>query len=80
MRQYPRRYWTDPRVQIRSSDIRGHGLFARTPFRAGEIIEVMGGDVMTEAESLRCVMLSVALTPLRPVMLYASRPGEAMIC
>jgi uncharacterized protein len=49
-KSYLARYWSDPRVEIRASLIEGNGLFAREPIREGEIVEVMGGAVLTQAE------------------------------
>jgi len=43
-------YWMDPRVEIRASPIERNGLFAREPLKAGEVVEVMGGTVLDEAE------------------------------
>jgi hypothetical protein len=48
--KHPSRYWTNPRVEIRASPIEGNGLFARELLKAGEIVEVMGGMVLDEAE------------------------------
>jgi SET domain-containing protein len=47
---YRARFWTDPRAQISPSLTAGHGLFAVEPIRAGEVVEIMGGIVLTEAE------------------------------
>ena len=47
---YPSRYWTNPRVEIRASSIEGNGLFARETIREGEVVEVMSGRVLDEAE------------------------------
>jgi uncharacterized protein len=49
-KSYLSRYWTDHRVEIRASPIEGNGLFIREPFKEGEIVEVMGGMVLDEAE------------------------------
>ncbi len=50
----PRRYrpetWTDPRQEFRDSPIHGVGAFARAPIQRGEIVEIVGGVVMSEAE------------------------------
>ena len=42
--------WYDPRVQIHQSTIAGGGMFAAQPFRAGEVVAVVGGTLMTTAE------------------------------
>jgi hypothetical protein len=47
---YRRRYWTDPRTEVRPSPIQGQGVFAREPILAGEIVEIIGGTLMTQAE------------------------------
>ncbi len=49
-KSYRSRYWTDPRVEIRASPIEGNGLFAREPLKEGEVVEVMGGMLLDEAE------------------------------
>jgi SET domain-containing protein len=43
-------YWTDPRTEVRPSLIQGQGLFAREPILAGEVVEILGGTLMTQAE------------------------------
>ncbi len=49
----PRRYreqtWVDPRQAFRPSSLQGIGAFARAPIRQGEVVEVVGGTVMSEA-------------------------------
>lgn len=50
LKSYRSHFWTDSRAQIRPSPIAGYGLFAAEPIRQDEIVEVMGGVVMTEAE------------------------------
>jgi uncharacterized protein len=47
---YRSRYWTDPRTEVRPSPIQGQGLFAREPILAGEVVETIGGTLMTQAE------------------------------
>ncbi|HEV8190614.1 MAG TPA: SET domain-containing protein-lysine N-methyltransferase [Ktedonobacterales bacterium] len=42
--------WYDPRVEIRASTIQGGGMFAAQPIRAGEVVAVVGGMLMTTAE------------------------------
>ena len=46
----PSRCWLDPRVEVRSSPIHGLGLFARSPILRGEVVAVMGGQVIDDAE------------------------------
>jgi hypothetical protein len=48
--KYRHRYWTDPRTEIRPSPIQGRGLFAREPILAGEVVEIVGGTLMTQAQ------------------------------
>jgi hypothetical protein len=49
-KKYRYRPWTDPRTEIRPSPIQGQGLFAREPILAGELVEIIGGMLMTHAE------------------------------
>jgi hypothetical protein len=49
-KKYRYRYWTDPRSEIRPSPIQGQGLFAREPILAGEVVEILGGTLMTQTE------------------------------
>lgn len=48
--RYRPRTWIDPRQEFRTSPIQGTGSFARAPIRQGEVIEIIGGTVMTEDE------------------------------
>jgi uncharacterized protein len=47
-RTYSLRSWIDPRVEIRPSPISGLGMFAREPIRAGEVVIIWGGVVLTK--------------------------------
>ncbi len=47
---YRAKTWTDPRQEFRFSPIQGTGSFARAPIAAGEVVEIVGGTAMTEAE------------------------------
>lgn len=47
---YLQQTWLDPRQEIRPSPIQGMGIFARAAIQPGEIVEIIGGRVMTEAE------------------------------
>ena len=49
-KKYRYRYWTDLRTEVRPSEIQGQGLFAREPILAGEVVEIIGGTLMTQAE------------------------------
>lgn len=49
-RTYPPQFWTHPETEIRPSPIVGKGVFARRDFDAGEVIEIVGGVVMTDSE------------------------------
>ena len=42
--------WIDPRQEFRASPIHGIGAFARAPIKQGEVVEILGGVVMTEVE------------------------------
>jgi hypothetical protein len=45
--------WLDPRQQFRPSPTQGIGAFAAAPISEGEVVEIVGGTVMTEAEFRR---------------------------
>jgi hypothetical protein len=49
-RTYLPETWIDPRQDIRPSPIQGMGSFAREAIKQGEIVEIIGGVVMTEDE------------------------------
>jgi hypothetical protein len=38
--------WFNPKTEKRTSPIQGHGLFARLPIPAGEVVAVKGGAIM----------------------------------
>jgi hypothetical protein len=46
----PPRSWLDSRVVVAPSTIEGLGLFAAAPIRRGEVVEILGGTTMTDAE------------------------------
>jgi len=46
----PSACWLDPRVVVRPSPIDGLGLFATEPIDHGEIVEVLGGTILTDAQ------------------------------
>jgi len=50
VRTYLPQTWNDPRVEIRRSAINGDGIFACQPIQKGEVVIIVGGQVMTEAE------------------------------
>src|SRR5512138_2267679 len=50
MKTYLSQTWKDPRIEFRGSPIRGEGLFASEPIREGEVVVIVGGTVMSEAE------------------------------
>jgi hypothetical protein len=52
-REYPARFWTDPRVQARMSPIGGRGAFATSPIRAGETLQMIGGTLVDGHELAR---------------------------
>lgn len=49
-RQYRERTWRDPRQELRESPTHGIGSFASAPVQCGEVVEAVGGVVMTEEE------------------------------
>lgn len=49
----PERCWLDPRVVSRPSAIDGFGLFATTPIATGEVVGVLGGQIIDDAELRR---------------------------
>jgi hypothetical protein len=50
MNEYLSQTWNDPRIEIRESLISGKGMFARQAIWEDEIVSVIGGTVMTQAE------------------------------
>jgi hypothetical protein len=50
MTEYRPESWVDPRVERRKSAIEGFGTFARAPIRAGEVVFIFGGDLVTDAD------------------------------
>ena len=50
----PRRYreqtWVDSRQEFRVSPTHGVGAFARAPIQCGEVVEIVGGVVMTDED------------------------------
>jgi SET domain-containing protein len=50
MKMYLPQTWTDPRIEFRKSRISGDGMFARGPFKKGEVVCIVGGMVMTDSE------------------------------
>ncbi len=49
-RKYNLESWIDTRIEIRPSPIGGKGMFAHEPIKAGEIVIVWGGVVLTEED------------------------------
>lgn len=49
-KKYLPQTWNDPRIEIKKSPISGSGMFAREPIERGEIVCLVGGMVMTDAE------------------------------
>ena len=56
--QHRDKTWIDPRQEFRPSPIQGIGSFARAPIQSGEVVEVIGGRVMT-TEELRTFQTTV---------------------
>jgi hypothetical protein len=50
MKTYLPQTWADPRIEIRRSAIKGDGIFTSQSIREGEVVVIVGGVVMTEAE------------------------------
>ena len=50
MKTYLSQTWTDPRIEFRTSRISGYGMFAREPFKEGEVVCIVGGNAMTDSE------------------------------
>jgi hypothetical protein len=46
----PSACWLVPRVAVRPSPIDGLGLFAAAPIDHGEIVEVLGGMILSDAQ------------------------------
>jgi hypothetical protein len=49
-RKYLAVTWTDPRQKIRPSAIQGYGIIARQAIPKGEVAEIVGGQVMSDAQ------------------------------
>jgi len=49
-RKYNLQSWIDPRIEIRPSPVGGQGMFARELIKAGEIVIVWGGIVLTKED------------------------------
>jgi SET domain-containing protein len=50
MKNYLPQTWRDPRIEFRNSRISGTGMFAREPIKKGEVVCIVGGTVMNDAE------------------------------
>lgn len=50
MKKYLSQTWRDSRIEIRESRIRGDGMIAREPIKQGEVVCIVGGAVMMDAE------------------------------
>ena len=50
MKKYLPQTRRDPRIEIRRSSISGDGMFACQPIQKGEVVVIVGGEVMTDAE------------------------------
>ena len=42
--------WIDPRLEVKKSDIHGHGVFTSQDINAGEIIMIWGGEVIPKKD------------------------------
>jgi SET domain-containing protein len=45
--------WINPRVETRPSPIHGKGMFASTPIRQGEVVNIWGGTFLLTEEDMR---------------------------
>jgi SET domain-containing protein len=50
MKTYLPQTWRDPRLEIDRSSLTGEGMITLEPIREGEVVCIIGGTVMTEAE------------------------------
>ena len=50
MKDYLPQTWNDPRLESRKSPISGNGMFASEAIQKGEVVCIVGGTVMTDAE------------------------------
>jgi hypothetical protein len=57
-RSYAAASWLDPRLERRASTIAGQRLFARAPIRAGEIVLVWGGKVVSREQLFQAITRS----------------------
>jgi hypothetical protein len=48
--EVPPACWLDPRIAVRPSPIDGLGLLAAAPINHGEIVEMLGGTTLTDAQ------------------------------
>lgn len=53
MRPLDGRSWLDPRVRVADSEIEGRGLFATQHIGEGEVVAVLGGRIIDDAELAR---------------------------
>ncbi len=49
-KHYREKTWRGPRQQLKASAVSGTGAFAGAPIHKGEVVEIIGGMVMTEEE------------------------------
>jgi hypothetical protein len=42
--------WVSPKQEVRPSPIQGKGMFARQTIGQGEVVEIIGGQLMSEEE------------------------------
>ena len=55
---YPRTTWYAPELKIRPSSTQGDGMFATRPIHEGEVVVIIGGTVMSDAD-FRAFMATV---------------------
>jgi hypothetical protein len=73
--------YVSPKAEIRSSPVRGRGLFATGEFRPGEVVYVMGGYVFTRpsSESRAPVLWRSEIQIADNLFICAGHPDDCMI-
>jgi uncharacterized protein len=77
----PSACWLDPRVAVRPSPIDGLGVFAAAPIDHGEIVEVLGGTILTDAQVQAMIDRGerydgIVLGPNQQLAIDSSWPGS----
>ncbi len=61
---YLKRSWIDPRIEVRALTVAGKGLFADSPIKRGDIVEIFGGELfsMQNVENeIHCLYTRIAV-------------------